>query len=579
MFKTFRSLFLFVIITAAAFAQEGMWMLNQIDKLDLKKKGLQMEVSDVYNKQKPALYNAIIQLGGGTASFVSSEGLIVTNHHVAFTAVQRASSKENDYLANGFLAKTRKDEIKAPGYVARVLLEMLDVTAEINEAMKSGKDPVEKEKLRGQKIAKMKETEQKGKDDIQATVAEMFNGKQQYLFIYKLLKDVRLVYVPPLAIGNYGGETDNWMWPRHTGDFTFLRVYCAPDGSGNEYSETNVPYKPKVWLKTAKGDLKDGDFTFIMGFPGFTTRYRSSTSVDWNLNKNYPVSIKNFKEIIEIAESLTKNDREGAIKVSNLVKGLANTMKNFEGKVTAMNRTNFLQKKLDYEKDFMNWANGNPARKAKYGSILDREKAEYTAIGDTKKRDDVVGLFGGLSGMQISVAMQIYAIAAEREKPESERQPGLEDAIKQTVEELQYTYNDYYEPFDKAIFIRTMQLTANLPKGQRVDGLSYLLDKSDFSIEKFANEAFASSKLNSLDYAKSLFTKSTKELIALNDPFITIAAKIEPVMEEAKMVNQRFGANVTAIRKEYLDAIFEWKGMNMYPDANSTMRFTYGNIK
>ncbi len=272
-----------VLLAIQSFAQEGMWLLSQIGQLDLNKKGLQLSVEEVYSKDKPAVYNAIVQLGGGTASFVSPEGLLVTNHHVAFGALQRTSSVGSDFITNGFLAGSRAEEIQAPGYRARLLVEMKDVTGEVTAAGAGITDAAEKDKKINEKIQAMTDAIEKEKDDIQAIVSEMYNGKQYILFVYKVFKDVRIVYAPPLSIGNYGGETDNWMWPRHTGDFSFMRVYCAPDGSGREYNRENVPYRPKLWLKAAKEGLKDGDFTFVLGYPGFTTRYRTSTSVHCNL--------------------------------------------------------------------------------------------------------------------------------------------------------------------------------------------------------------------------------------------------------------------------------------------------------
>ena len=319
------------MIAAFSFAQEGMWLLTQIGQLDLAKKGLKIPVSEVYDPGKACVANAIVQLGGGTASFVSPDGLLITNHHVAYTALQRSSSVNSDYLTNGFLARERSAEIQAPGYQARLLTDMKDVTDEVLSAAKGITDPPERDKKINQKIAEMSEEVSKKEKDLEAEIVPMYNGKQYIEFIHRVFKDIRIVYSPPLAIGNYGGETDNWMWPRHTGDFSFLRVYATPDGKGAEYSTENVPYKPKVWLKVAQDDLKDGDFNFIIGYPGFTTSYRSSTSVNWNLEYNYPFSITNFKEVIGIAEDLTKDDPAGKIKVASMTKGLANTMKKLPG--------------------------------------------------------------------------------------------------------------------------------------------------------------------------------------------------------------------------------------------------------
>ena len=564
----------------SSFAQEGMWLPNQLDQLDLNKKGLQIETSDIYNKDKTSLSNAIVILDGGTASFVSSEGLLITNHHVAFTALQRAATKDNDLITNGFLAKNRSDEIKAPGYEAQLLIEMRDVTKEILDAGKNASDLTEKENLITKKIVEMKDAITKNKEDLNVNIAEMFNGKQYILFVYKTFKDVRLVYSPPLSIGEFGGETDNWMWPRHTGDFSFLRVYASPDGTGKEYSPDNVPYKPKVWLKVAKDGLKEGDFTFILGYPGMTTRYRTSNSVNWNQNVNYPFLIKNFKEIIDLAQNITKNDPEGKIKVASIVKGLANAMKNYEGKVAGMKKTNFLQKKIEFEKEFTSWVNRDPNRIAKYGDIFKIDDELYSDLAKTKDRDQVFGLLQSLAGTQLGVAIQLYDFKYQLSKPENERLPGYtQKNLEENFSNLEYAYDNYYEPFDKALLVRTLKMVNEIPADQRIKGLEYIFNDKSKTIEQFADDAIKSSKLKDLEYTKSLAKISLKELEELNDPFIKMAASMKPESDEIQKSGLVFNARVTDLRKRYLDGLFEWKGTGMYPDANRTLRFTSGNIK
>jgi hypothetical protein len=572
---------LFVLFTfiLQLHAQEGMWLFSQINQLDLTKKGLQIPVSEVYSKDKPSVSDAIVQLGGGTASFVSKDGLLITNHHVAYTAIQRTSSVNSDYLTNGFLATKRSDEIKAPGYRARLLLEMKDVTTEILNVSKGISDPAEANKKINDAISKMTEAISKGKTDIEASVSQMYNGRQYVLYVHKVFKDIRIVYAPPSSIGNYGGETDNWMWPRHTGDFSFFRVYCAPDGTGKEYAADNVPYHPKVWLKVAKDFLKDGDFNFIIGYPGQTTRYRSSTSVYFNEHYNYPFTIKNFQEIIDLCDQLTKGNREGQIKEANLVKGLANTLKNYQGKLDGMKKTRFYEKKLAFEKEFVNWANSKPETKAKYADILEKEKAEYKLIEGTKLRDEVFGNFQGLAGTPINVAQQVIYFAQQRDKPEAERDPNYSDeAINQAADGLQFSYANYFEPVDKALMVRTLNMAKELPKDQRITGLEYVFSSAK-PVDQFVDEAYKSTKLTDLNYVKTLFRMSTKELQALNDPFINMAYSIDPMAIEIQEAAGKFNVNVTAVRKIYLDGLFEWKGAGMYPDANGTKRFTWGKIK
>ncbi len=571
---------LFFLFAYTVIAQEGMWLLNQIDDLNLKEKGLQLETSDIYNPDKPALFSAILQLGGGTASFVSRDGLIITNHHVAYGALQRASSVETDYLTHGFLAKNRTDEIQAPGYTARSLLEMKDVTEEVLKVAKGITDPTERDKKINKKIADMTQALEKKKEDTDARVAEMYNGKQYILFIYKKFKDIRIVYAPPSSIGKYGGDIDNWMWPRHTGDFSFLRVYVTPDGVGGEYSPDNVPYKPDVWLKVADEALQKGDLTFILGYPGATTRYRTSNSASWNLNINYPFSIKYFGQVLDIMDELTLDDPEGKIRVAGLHAGLSNAMKNYQGKVDGMTNTHYVQKKLDFEKAFMEWVNSDPDTKKKYGNILDDIVAEYKIIKKTKDRDNVFGFLQGLAGTQLGIAAQAYILAKEMEKPKDERQPYYnEQAVQETVNGLQYQYAGYFEPVDKAVMANALEIVNKLPEGQRIEGLDYIFNDPSKSIAAFVNEAYASSKLNDLEYAKTLFEKSSAELEALNDPFIDMIASINPLRENYNKMYNTFAANVTDLRKQYIDALYEWKGTTMYPDANGTMRFTSGLVK
>jgi hypothetical protein len=578
--KKFLFLIALVISTGiTVFAQEGMWLLSQIDQLGLKEKGLEIETSDIYSPDNPSLHQAIVQLGGGTASFVSPEGLLITNHHVAYTGLQRASSVDADYLADGFVAKTKKEEINAPGYEARLLQEMKDVTDEVIKAGKGIEDLTERDEKINEKIAEIEEKMTKGKDDFDAYVAEMYNGKQYILFVYKVFKDIRIVYAPPSSIGKYGGDIDNWMWPRHTGDFSFMRVYVRPDGTGAEFSEDNVPYKPEVWLKVATEDLDEGDFTFIVGFPGATTRYRTSNSAGWNLKYNYPFSIQNFGEIIDLMDKLTKNDPEGKLKVASLRSGLANAMKNYEGKVEGMKKTNFVQKKKDFEKEFMNWVNADPERKEKYGNILNDIAAEYKVIEKTKDRDNVIGILQGLGSTQLNVAARIYNVAKELEKPQDERNPGFnEKTVERAKNTLQYSYANYYEPVDKAMLKRVLKMVDELPSGQRIEELEYIFN-SGVSIEQWVDDAFENSKLDDLDYARSLFGKSSKELETLNDPFIDMVARMYDFNEAYGETYQAFAANVTELRKQYIDALYEWKGKNLYPDANGTIRFTWGPVK
>ena len=257
-------------------ADEGMWPITEIEQINLKSKGLTIPVKEIFNPEGISLMQAIVRLSGCTASFVSPDGLIITNHHCAFGAVQRASTTENDYLANGFLAGSRSEEIPAQGYTASIMENYIDVSSDVLSVVTENMDLVERTKAIDKKKKELLLQAEEDYPGKRAEISEMFIGKSYLLFIYTRLRDIRLVYVPPIAIGEFGGENDNWIWPRHTGDFSFVRAYVAPDGSPADYSEENIPYQPKIHFQVAPEGVNEEDFVFIMGYPGRTFRHRTS---------------------------------------------------------------------------------------------------------------------------------------------------------------------------------------------------------------------------------------------------------------------------------------------------------------
>ena len=287
-----------------------------------------------------------------------------------------------------------------------------------------------------------------------------------------------------------------------------------------------------------------------------------------------------FSEIISLAEELTKNDPAGKLKVASLIKGLANAMKNYQGTVDGMKKTKFLQAKVDFEKDYLAWANGTPERKAKYADILLKEKEQYNILEKTKDRDNIFNVLQGLSGTLFSASSQIYNAARELEKTANERKPGLtEESLKELEEGLTYSYNDYYEPVDKALLVRTLKMAAALPADQRITGLEYILTGSGMTPEKWVDEAYNTTKMKDPAFAKSLIGKPSAEIEKTGDPFIQLAMSVYPMSQDINKTTTNFGANVTALRKDYMDALYEWKGTTMYPDASRTIRFTWGPVK
>ena len=574
----------FLLVLALAFglaqAEEGMWLLDQLDQLNLKKEGLKIPAEAVYSSEKTSLKDAIVWLGGCTASFVSPDGLIVTNHHCAYGALQKASTEEKDYITDGFLAQTQEEEIQALGVTASILLEMKNITENILSAAEGIDDPVARERKIEARISELTEAGEKAAEDIRIYIEPMYKGKKYYQFTYRRYEDVRLVYAPPNSVGNYGGDIDNWIWPRHTGDFTFMRAYMAPDGSGRKYDPVNVPVKSPNYLRIAKDPLKEGDFTFIMGYPGQTVRWRTSNSVSWNLTYSYPTRIQNYQECIDIIEAIGKESKEGKIRLANLDAGYNNAMKNYQGNVDGMTKTGFLEKKRAFEKDFLAFLDSKPELKKQYGSVLDEIGEQYKNLEKTRLQEIVLGMFWREAGTLPAVAVKIYDTVYERAKPDSVRDPGFSETdVKRAAERLQYEYYNYFPEGDVRFLTRALNKAADLPADQKIDGLSDIALKEGETLQTYAAFVLENTGLKDAEFAATLFDKTPEELAELHDPLIDLAAAFYPARDAYKKRTEIFNATITDLRKQYIEGLYAWKGQGLYPDANSTLRFTWGEIK
>jgi len=345
---------------------EGMFPLSEIRNLDLNSAGLKISVDEVYNPRGVSLVDALVKVGGCTGSFVSPEGLIITNHHCSFGAVRKASTIKNNYLENGFLAETREEEIPAEGYTCRITVSYQDVSSEVLEAANQVDDITERTKAIRKKIKEIVKKEEEKDSTIKAEVSEMFVGQSYVLFRYKTIKDVRLVYIPPLSIGEFGGETDNWIWPRHTGDFSFLRAYVAPDGSSADYSEENVPFTPKKYLEVNPNGVDEEDFVFLLGYPGRTYKHQPSQFLKFQMEYQLPYISKLYRWMIDLFEEKGEDDPEFALRISSRIKGLANVEKNYRGKMQGFKRLDLIEKKKEEENRLQEFINADLELKEKY---------------------------------------------------------------------------------------------------------------------------------------------------------------------------------------------------------------------
>src|SRR5438270_9915446 len=388
------------LIPGFAIADEGMFlpdMLNQLPIKKLQQRGLKIPITDIFNPNGPSIKDAVVIVDGGTGEFLSAEGLMLTNHHVAFDALVAASDSSKDYATKGYLAHNRGEELPAKGYTVQITQELKDVTSEVLSGIGDGsadRNAAIQVKARTVETANAKPAE-----GITARVLPLNEGLSYYLFTYLTLRDVRIIYAPPKNIGFFGGDPDNFEWPRHDGDFTFMRVYVGPDGKPADFSASNVPYKPKKFLSISMGGVKENDFVMVMGYPASTRRYRESYSVAYNQDVGMPFQIDLFHEQIDALQEVGKTNRELQIKLQSRIFDIANTVKDLEGSVIAMRRARIVETKRADETAFTRWVNADPARKAKYGDILPTLEKAYQELTATAQRDLLVQQLFGVSDL------------------------------------------------------------------------------------------------------------------------------------------------------------------------------------
>ena len=568
--------FLLVFIAAA---DEGMWMPHQMKDLNLKAMGLQMDPGDLYKMDGTGLMSAVVNLGGGTGEFVSAEGLVLTNHHVAYGAIQRASSKEKDYITDGFLARTRGEEIPAQGYQAGVLLGYEDVTAKVNAYFKPKMTPRQRYDAFDKASKDLVAAGEKAGQDLRCTLASMYSGNAYYLYTFKQIRDVRLVYAPPQDLGNFGGETDNWMWPRHTCDFSFLRAYVAPDGTAADYSPSNVPYAPKVWLKVSLDGFKEGDFTFVMGYPGRTYRNYALPELKSD-QENMAKRIKDIQDLIGFYEAAGKSDKEVEIRYAGQVKGLYNGLKNMQGKLEGFVKYDLVTKKAAQEKELVDWIAADPARTRKYGAApaaLEAFLARQKAFG--ARTELLNGVLGGSTVM--SQAYNIVRAVGELQKPDKDREQAFQERnLPRFKQGIQLAERGYVFATDRELMKWTLRrLKASHPDAAAWPAsLQGLAAGSDADVAARIDAMYAKTALGDPAKRLELLALKPAALLAVDDPFLKLAAGMEQELKVVREESKGMGREGADLKMTYEAAILEMRKGTYPPDANGTIRFTYGPV-
>jgi len=578
---------------------EGMWLVMFIGKYnyaEMKRLGLKLTAEQLYSVENPSVKDAVVGLGNGqmvpqgffcTGEVVSDKGLVLTNHHCGFDAIQTLSTPELNYLDDGFWAKSLEEELPAKDMTMSFLIRMDDVTARVLEKVTDDMDNKQRQSIIDAAISKIeREASEKGKYDV--IVKSMFDNNEYYLFVYQTYSDIRLVGTPPSSIGKFGGDTDNWMWPRHTGDFSMFRIYTAPDGSPARYSKDNVPLKPKHYLPVSiKGVHKD-DFSMIFGFPGTTNRYMTSHGVDMQIKQSNPAVVKIRDKKLEIMRSYMDADPKIKLQYASKYAQTANYWKYYIGQTKGLKRWDVYEERKALEDQFTKWVNEDDARTKKYGNCLNEIAAGYKNLEKINLLLQYLNeaVFQGPDYIYFSHgARPLYgALKKQSEEPKSEKakyDAAIKNAAAAFEEKLPDFFKDYNKQVDKDQFIALLEMFYNdIPEEQHPAIFKTVEGK------KFKGNFKA---WGEYVYANSMFVDETKLRAFLKNPSYQVLSEDPGFVISLCMVDSIISlySDLSAVKEQinnatrlYIDGLRKMQPEQVfYPDANSTMRMTYGTIQ
>jgi hypothetical protein len=567
------------------FADEGMWMPEQVPQLapELIRMGLKLDPQKLADLTGDPM-GAIVSLGGCSASFVSPEGLIVTNHHCVYNYLQYNSTPQKDLIENGFLAKTLTEEIAAaPDARVWVTTSIEDVTDKVLPGA-SEKLPDYDRFTRVERRRKelVRDCEKEG--GVRCSVASFFEGSRFSRIKQLEIRDVRLVYAPPRGIGNYGGEVDNWMWPRHTGDFGFLRAYVAPDGKPADFSRDNVPYRPRHFLKVSTADFDPGDFMMVIGYPGRTFRYELADEVKEAQEFDLPTSIRYRKELIRILEDAGRDDRDVAIRNAARLRSLLNYLKKYEGTVDAFEKGDLIARRRAGEKEIAALVASDAGAKRRYEESLAEIGRLDASQWETRERDAVLEWIYSASPM-LSQANTLWRLAGERPKDDIDRATGFQDRdwkrLKATVSRAQRTI----EPrSDRAGLRAFLMEAAKLPKEERIaavdDALAATGQKDPAAaVERFLDRLYDDTKITDSKERLAMFDESRAQLSSRNDAMLQFAAALRATMDSKQRRDDEIAGSMMRLRTGYVALLQKLRKGRVYPDANGTLRVTFGRVQ
>jgi len=578
------TLLLFVsFLFGKSFAHEGMWIplfLGELNEAQMKQMGLKLSAEDIYSINQASLKDAIVIFGRGcTGEVISDQGLVLTNHHCGYGAIQSHSSIDHDYLTHGFWAMNKSEELPNPGLTVTFLVEMREVTKEILEGISNDMSEIDRNLKLEENTRRLKEKNAMD-NGIDVKIKPFFSGNRYFMFFHEVYKDIRLVGAPPSNIGKFGGDTDNWMWPRHTGDFSMFRIYANKDNKPAIYSKDNVPYKPKKYLKISLQGVEKDDFTFVYGYPGRTQEYLVSDAVKMITEVENPIKIKLRTIRLEVMKAAQKYDPKVRIQYAGKVASIANGWKKWQGENRGVKRMDAIETKIELENNMLMWLDDKPEMKSKYGGII----ADYRNIYESLTPWQVQYQYYREAGMGIEVVK--FASYFMKLADEINAETPNDSEIAKQVEKLKGISNgffkNYYQPIDEELAKRLLVEyhvgagEANLP-----DVFASIEKKYKNNFGKYVAHLFDKTIFVHQDEVNDLLDHPDKKALKkiLKDPAYQMAVSFNNKLDVIRSSVGDLSANLKALNRRYMQMQMDYQPDKLfYPDANFTLRITYGKV-
>lgn len=573
--KLFR--LLFVLVSFSAFSQQGgMWIPSLLEgerEKEMQKLGMKISASDIYNHNKSSIKDAIVHFGGGcTSEIISPNGLLLTNHHCGYGEIQSHSTLENDYLQDGFWAMSLEEELPNLGLTATFIVKIDDVTTKILEGITESMSEQEKQKKIESNTSALSNSYQRESYQ-NISIRSFFEGNQYVLFVTEVYKDVRLVGAPPSSIGKFGSDTDNWVWPRHTGDFALFRIYAGKDNKPAEYSKDNVPYKPKHFLPISLSGIEEEDFTMVFGFPGRTMEYLPSFAVEQTINNINPARIEIRDNSLKVMDEYMRADRQIKIQYASKFARIANSWKKWIGEKQGLEKSGALQIKRDFEKEFTSRLNKKGKQK-EYGNLLSDFERDYKAIENLSVSYEV---FVETFLRNVELLTTAYRLNQLEQVLKTRGEQSFNDRKATTLTSLEGFYKDFNAQVDEKVFEKVIAVYVAKTPSEYLPNEFKSLDYSSL-----AKDVYSNSKLTSYKGLQELLSGSPNEVIKkLNNDkayaFVKIAYNnfFENINPQYDEINTR----ISATQRTYMKAILDlFPDARIFPDANSTLRITYGKV-